>query len=297
MKPLVINHLSKSFGALQAVTDVSFFLEPGEIFGLLGPNGAGKTTIISCITSLVKPTQGSITIFDKPIGRDTKMDVGFVPQELISHGYFTIEEIMQIHASYYGLWKMGPRIKYLLDKLDLYGHRTKFVKQLSGGMKRRLLIAKALIHSPKLLLLDEPTAGVDIELRAQLWDFVRDMQKEGVTILLTTHYLEEAEKLCDRVGILNHGSLRTIGHTEGLIKEHTHREIILTLAQDIGKIKHPYLRLQDDHTLIFLVPKTFELHTLLTDLKLTLDAIQDLRIREGNLEDAFQHILEAHRNA
>ncbi len=291
MIPLKIENLSKTYRAFSAVNKVSFELEPGEIFGLLGPNGAGKTTIISCIVSLTKASEGSISVFGKSNPELTKHLIGFVPQELISHGYFTIEEVMHIHASYFGLWGCSAHIEYLLKKLDLWIHRNKHVKQLSGGMKRRLLIAKALVHKPKLLLLDEPTAGVDVELRAQLWGFVRDMQKDGMTILLTTHYLEEAEKLCDRVGILHHGSLRTIGHTKGLIKELTHREIVLTLSKSIDKIKHPKLRLQDDHTLIFLVPNSYQLCTLLSELNLSLDAIQDLHIREGNLEDAFQHIL------
>lgn len=291
MIPLKIENLSKTYRAFCAVNKVSFELEPGEIFGLLGPNGAGKTTIISCIVSLTKSSEGSISVFGQSDPKLTKHLIGFVPQELISHGYFTIEEVMHIHASYFGLWGCSAHIEYLLKKLDLWIHRNKHVKQLSGGMKRRLLIAKALVHKPKLLLLDEPTAGVDVELRAQLWDFVRDMQKDGMTILLTTHYLEEAEKLCDRVGILHHGSLRTIGHTQGLIKELTHREIVLTLSKSIDKIKHPKLRLQDDHTLIFLVPNSYQLCTLLSELNLSLDAIQDLHIREGNLEDAFQHIL------
>ncbi|MCP5492032.1 MAG: ABC transporter ATP-binding protein [Chlamydiales bacterium] len=291
MMPLKIENLSKKYGSFCAVNNVSFDLKPGEVFGLLGPNGAGKTTIISCIISLVKPSKGSISVFGKSNPQITKQQIGFVPQELISHGYFTVEEVMHIHASYFGLWRCSAHIEYLLKKLDLWTHRHKHVKQLSGGMKRRLLIAKALVHKPKLLLLDEPTAGVDVELRAQLWEFVRDMQKEGMTILLTTHYLEEAEKLCDRVGILHHGHLRTVGHTQGLIKELTHREIVLTLSKSVGKIHHPALRLQDDHTLIFLVPSSYQLCTLLLELNLSIDSIQDLHIREGNLEDAFQRVL------
>ncbi|MCB1117300.1 MAG: ABC transporter ATP-binding protein [Chlamydiia bacterium] len=291
MTPLKIESLSKNYGQFRAVNNVSFDLEPGEIFGLLGPNGAGKTTIISCIISLVKPSKGSISVFGQSNPQITKQQIGFVPQELISHGYFTVEEVLHIHASYFGLWGCSAHIEYLLKKLDLWNHRHKHVKQLSGGMKRRLLIAKALVHKPKLLLLDEPTAGVDVELRAQLWEFVRDMQKEGMTILLTTHYLEEAEKLCDRVGILHHGILRTTGHTQGLIKELTHREIVLTLSKSVDKIKHPALRLQEGNTLIFLVPSSYQLCTLLLELNLPLDAIQDLHIREGNLEDAFQRVL------
>lgn len=293
--PLVIEYLSKHYDTLKAADSVSFQLEPGEIFGLLGPNGAGKTTIISCIMTIAKPTSGRIMVLGKDVAdnpRFAKNTIGYVPQELITHGYFTVEEILTIHASYYGLRRIQSHIAYLLHKLDLWKERKKHVKQLSGGMKRRLLIAKALVHKPKILLLDEPTAGVDVELRAALWDFVREMQKEGVTIMLTTHYLEEAEKLCDRVGILHHGKLRTIGHTKGIIDEFTQREIVLTLTSPLPNLTHPYLRHKDDNTLIFLVPHNYELCHLLSELNLQLGQIRDVHIREGNLEDAFQRVLE-----
>ena len=264
--PLIIEALSKHYGALKAADNVSFELQPGEIFGLLGPNGAGKTTIISCIMTVATPTSGRILVQNKDVAehpRFAKSIIGYVPQELITHGYFTVEEILYIHASYFGLRHVRSHIEYLLHKLELWDHRKKHVKQLSGGMKRRLLIVKAIVHKPQILLLDEPTAGVDIELRAALWDFVREMQKEGVTIMLTTHYLEEAERLCDRVGILHHGQLQTIGHTKGIIDEFTQREIVLTLTDHFPDLTHPYLRHKDDHTLIFLVPHDYELRHLL----------------------------------
>ncbi|MCP5509866.1 MAG: ABC transporter ATP-binding protein [Chlamydiales bacterium] len=295
-QPLVIDRLCKNYGQLEAAKEISFSLEAGEIFGLLGPNGAGKTTTISCITTLETPTSGSIQVFGHNVIKKpqlTKRCIGYVPQELISHGFFTVEELLVIHSSYFGITNNKPYIHHLLHKLDLFEQRKKHVKQLSGGMKRRLLIAKALVHKPKLLLLDEPTAGVDIELRSQLWEFVREMQNEGTTVLLTTHYLEEAEKLCNRVGILFEGKLRTIGHTSGLIEELTQREIILSLSQNHRQISHPYLKLQKERTLIFLVPKGYELKKLLGELNLTLDHIRDIHIREGNLEDAFQHVLQA----
>ena len=214
LSPLKVVNLKKSYGSVHAVNGVSFELNEGEIFGLLGPNGAGKTSIISTIVTLEKPTSGTVEVFGRDVRKDprfTSTQTGLVPQELINHGYFTLEEILHFHSGYYGIAKNQERIDYLLNKLSLYEHRNKRVRQLSGGMKRRLLIAKALVHSPKLLLLDEPTAGVDIELRETLWSFVRELQKEGMSILLTTHYLEEAEELCDRVAIIDRGEVKRVG--------------------------------------------------------------------------------------
>lgn len=220
--PLSLENFKKSYGKVQAVKGVTFDLRPGEIFGLLGPNGAGKTSIISCITTLEKPTGGTIKVFGRDVvteSRQSKMLVGCVPQEVINHGYFNVEEIMKFHSGYFGFRNNQDRIEELLHELRLAEHRHKKVKQLSGGMKRRLMIAKALVHSPKLLLLDEPTAGVDIELRDSLWQFVGKLKKAGTTILLTTHYLEEAERLCDRVAVINRGELIALEETRTLVQK------------------------------------------------------------------------------
>ncbi|NRA90934.1 MAG: ABC transporter ATP-binding protein, partial [Simkaniaceae bacterium] len=216
MTPLKIKNLTKSYGKVVAVDDASFEIHPGEVFGLLGPNGAGKTTIISNIVTLQAFSKGVIEVFGIDIQKNprlAKSHIGFVPQELIHHGFFSVEEILKYNASYFGIPLDKDHLKYLLDKLHLYHHRKKLVNQLSGGMKRRLLIIKALMHKPKLLLLDEPTAGVDIELRASLWKFIQELKKDNLSILLTTHYLEEAERLCDRIGILNQGVLKKVDTT------------------------------------------------------------------------------------
>lgn len=214
--PLDVQSVRKVYRSKQgesevtAVHEVSFCIQPGEVFGLLGPNGAGKTTTIFMITGLEKITSGHVRIFGFDNQNDpleAKKRVGVVPQEIVSQGFFNLFEILQFHSGYYGIAKNDERISYLLNRLGLWPHRNKLMKQLSGGMKRRMMIAKALVHSPKLLILDEPTAGVDIELRNSLWDFVRELQKEGVAILLTTHYLQEAEALCDRVGIIHQGRM------------------------------------------------------------------------------------------
>lgn len=292
--PLSIEHLSKSYGDLKAVDDVSFHTKPGEIFGLLGPNGAGKTTIISTIVTLEKADSGTVSIFGKETTLNTrfaKEQIGFVPQELVHHQFFNVLEVLTFHSSYFGILNNKSYIEFLLKKLELWEHRFKLVNQLSGGMKRRLLICKALVHKPKILLLDEPTAGVDIELRATLWKFVRELKDDKLSILLTTHYLEEAELLCDRIGILQHGKLKTVDKTSNILKL-TSRKITIVLERPIPPLTYPYLVEQKDHLLEFVLPIDITLRTLLSDLQFELGMIKDLHIREGTLEDAFQHILK-----
>lgn len=289
---LKILRLCKNYGQLEAVKDVNFEVFPGEIFGLLGPNGAGKTSIISVVTSLEQPSFGSVEVFGHDVTKDAKHAkalTGCVPQELIHHGFFSLEEIMHIHSGYYGCKDNRQMIEYLIEKLSLGEHRKKKVKQLSGGMKRRLLIAKALLHRPKLLLLDEPTAGVDIELRNDLWDLMKEMREEGLAIVLTTHYLEEAEALCDRVGFLQEGRLKKVGPTKELIKDFTQREIVFSLKEPIEKLKHKQLSRQTDHQLEFQMPSFNTLGELIATLPI--DKISDLSIREGRLEDAFKKVL------
>lgn len=299
LAPLRIENLVKDYGSgpnpMRAVDHVSFEVKPGEIFGLLGPNGAGKTTIISTVVTLEKPTSGTVKIFGLDVQEEperTKMLTGFVPQELIHHGYFDVQEILEFHSGYFGRRKNRDRIEWLLRKLALWEHRHKKVKMLSGGMKRRLLIAKALVHEPKLLLLDEPTAGVDLELRASLWEFVEELRAGGMSILLTTHYLQEAEELCDRVAILQKGKIRHVGETKGLIKELTKRDIVLRMKQVPTTLpEHPYFLRQEGHDLIFQVPSTMGAGDLLDGLGIELKSIGDMVIREGNLEDALRRVL------
>ncbi len=292
--PLKIQNLTKYYGTLCAVNNVSFEVLPGEIFGLLGPNGAGKTSIISTIMTICEPTSGNAFVFDHDVTKKPKiikMLTGCVPQELVNHGFFTLEEILTIYSSYYGLSDNDKQVEYLIDKLALHAHRKKRIKELSGGLKRRLLIAKALLHKPKLVLLDEPTAGVDVELRSILWKFVKELSDQGVSILLTTHYLEEAEELCDRVGILDKGILKAVGETEQLVKKLTKREVFLSLNAPIPSIKHPQLCQQDEHQLVFQIPASEDLGELIAMLPMDIRNIKDIRIREGRLEDAFQSIV------
>jgi ABC-2 type transport system ATP-binding protein len=293
--PIKITSLVKDYEKLRAVDNVSFEMKPGEIFGLLGPNGAGKTTLISTVVTLEEPTSGTVEVFGHNVQEEpslTKTLTGFVPQELIHHGYFDVEEIMQFHSGYFGLRKNKERIDWLLQKLSLYEHRKKKVKQLSGGMKRRLLIAKALVHDPKVLLLDEPTAGVDIELREQLWTFVSELKKQGLSILLTTHYIQEAEQLCDRVGIIQKGKLRRVGPTRDLIKELTKREIIVHLKQEpASDPTSPLFLRRKGAELVFQTPSSMGAGDLLDSLGYDLKQVADLAIREGSLEDALKRVL------
>jgi len=297
-KPLKIQNLTKNYGDFSAVKDVSFDLEDGEIFGLLGPNGAGKTTLISCIVTLEKMTKGSVSVLGSDIYKDAKnakTKLGYVPQEVINHGYFTVEEILGFYSGYFGILQNKERIKYLLEKLALYEHKDKKVKQLSGGMKRRLMIAKALVHSPKVLLLDEPTAGVDIELRNSLWEFVLELKKLGTTVLLTTHYLEEAESLCDRIGVIHKGELKKIGKTSDLISELTFRTLEVETSKKVELKKTDYLKKQIGNKITLEFPSTLKVGEVISSIGLDLSCVTDLQLKEGSLEDAFLKILDQGR--
>lgn len=202
-----------------AVDDLSFEVREGEFFALLGPNGAGKTSLISAISGLIDYQKGQIRILEERAGsREAKRLLGLVPQELVSYGFFTVNEVLNFVAGYYGDRKPQKRIDELLARLQMIEQKNKLVSQLSGGMKRRMLIAKALLHRPKILLLDEPSAGVDVELRTTLWDFMRELNQQGLTILLTTHYLEEAQRLCERSAILHEGKVLALGKTTEIIQ-------------------------------------------------------------------------------
>lgn len=280
-EPLKISQLVKNYGRVQAVRGVDLALKSGEIFGLLGPNGAGKTSIISCIVTLEKPTSGSIHIFGEEVGHSSQRaqsQVGIVAQEVVNHGFFSVDEILQFQSGYYGISKNEERIEELLEELQLKEHRYKKVKQLSGGMKRRLMIAKALVHKPRLLLLDEPTAGVDIELRAHLWQFVRKLQKSGTTILLTTHYLEEAQELCDRVAVINKGEIVALNETQALIQQLTERVLKIRLR---GEGEYRTYSMKSGESL----------GTYLERQSIDPKQIDDLSIEDGRLETAVRKLL------
>jgi ABC-2 type transport system ATP-binding protein len=232
-----ISHLSKTYaGGKRALDDVTFHVEQGSIFGLLGPNGAGKSTIINILAGMVNKSGGTAKIWGFDIDenpRNAKASIGIVPQEIMFDPFFTPLEALELQAGLYGVPKSKRKSMELLRAMRLEDKANAYSRTLSGGMKRRLLVAKAMVHSPPVIVLDEPTAGVDIELRQQLWDYVVELNKSGVTVVLTTHYLEEAEQLCDRIAIINHGKLIANKPTKELLGMAREKAVVLTLDKHI----------------------------------------------------------------
>jgi ABC-2 type transport system ATP-binding protein len=229
--------LHKQYPGVQALGGVSLAIERGEIFALLGPNGAGKTTWISIVCGLVRATSGAARVFGHDVVRDAiaaRKQVGLVPQEVSFDPFFSPREALRFQMGYYGLRPDPARIDEVLAAMDLSAKADTNTRALSGGMKRRLLIAKALVHRPRVLFLDEPTAGVDVALRQDLWAYVRKLRSEGTTIVLTTHYLEEAEALADRVGVIDKGTLVCLDTPAGLLRKHGRRRLRVTLARALG---------------------------------------------------------------
>ena len=219
---LSIRELTKQYGDLKAVDDVSLDIEPGEIFALLGPNGAGKTTLISCVTGLITHFQGDVRVAGYDVSEQshiTRRLVGLVPQELKYDAFFNVRDSLRYQGGFFGVEPDDQEVDQLLEAFSLADKADQRTRWLSGGMQRRLMICKALMHDPVLLFLDEPTAGVDVELREELWEYVRRLRERGTTIVLTTHYIEEAEKLADRIGILNDGEIVRVDEQETLMRE------------------------------------------------------------------------------
>ncbi|HEY0382681.1 MAG TPA: ABC transporter ATP-binding protein [Candidatus Elarobacter sp.] len=233
---LKVDKLVKRYGDFTAVDGISFQVEEGEFFGLLGPNGAGKTTTINATVGLAKITSGNISLFGYDVERDwrtARRQVGLAPQEYNFDRYLNIRDVLIFQAGYYGIRgkAVNARADMLLERFDLASKAKQPYIKLSGGMKRRLTLARALIHEPRLVILDEPTAGVDVELRLELWSLLRELNTNGTTIILTTHYLEEAEELCDRIGIIQTGKLIALETTQQLIGDGSLQDIFLELTR------------------------------------------------------------------
>ena len=281
--------------AKHALKGVSFDVPQGQIFGLLGPNGAGKSTLINILAGLVMKTGGTADIWGFDIdtdSRNAKRSIGIVPQEVVFDPFFTPFEVLENQAGLYGVPKAARRSMELLGQVHLADKHNAYARTLSGGMKRRLLIAKALVHMPPVIVLDEPTAGVDVELRRQLWDLVSDLNAGGVTVVLTTHYLEEAEELCDRIAIINHGQLIANKPTRELIAMGREKVVVVTLDQEIGQCpEHPAFHKCEkvgEHTLeiTYDMDRTNagEVLSLVQGMGLN---IVDVTTREADLEDVF----------
>jgi ABC-2 type transport system ATP-binding protein len=292
---LEIQHLQKRFGTTVAVRDLSLTIAPGEIFGLLGPNGAGKSTTINMISGVCRIDHGTVKIFgydNRHDYRTTRRITGVMHQEIVTDNFFTIDRALKIHAGFYGVPRDEIWRQLLIERLGLGPHLHKPMNKLSGGMKRRFMVAKALIHKPRLLILDEPTAGVDVELRRALWQFVREINREGTTILLTTHYLEEAEQMCDRIAIMNRGDLVALDRTKQLLARIQQRQVIVHLATPLSK---PPAELTDfgatlrenGQTLCLELPKEGGIGALLPKLCGLGLPVRDLEMPRPGLEEVF----------
>ena len=286
-----------------ALKGVSFDVPEGGVFGLLGPNGAGKSTLINIMAGLVMKTSGTIRIWGHDIDRDhrnAKMSIGIVPQEIVFDPFFTPFEVLENQSGLYGIPKALRRSEELLRAVHLADKRDAYSRSLSGGMKRRLLIAKAMVHSPPIMVLDEPTAGVDVELRRQLWELVGELNAEGVTVVLTTHYLEEAEQLCDRIAIINHGELIANKPTRELVGMAREKIVRVTVDKDLAgpPMEPAFLKAE------VLDPRTLEVTydrdassagQVLALVQQHGYAIEDVTTREADLEDVFVQLTSAAR--
>lgn len=284
-----------------ALKGVSFDVPEGGIFGLLGPNGAGKSTLINILAGMVMKTSGSVDIWGFDIDRDSrnaKRSIGIVPQEIVFDPFFTPFEVLENQAGLYGIAKALRRSEDLLRAVHLADKRDAYARTLSGGMKRRLLIAKALVHRPPVLVLDEPTAGVDVELRRQLWELVSELNREGATIVLTTHYLEEAEQLCDRIAIINHGELIANKPTREMVGMAREKIIVLTFDRDVTVLPdHPGF-VKCEATAERVLEITYDKDRsnageILSAVQAQGFTIVDVTTREADLEDVFVSLTTA----
>jgi ABC-2 type transport system ATP-binding protein len=278
-----------------ALEGLSLAIPRGSFFGLLGPNGAGKSTFINILAGLVNRSAGSAAIWGYDIERqmrDARCAIGVVPQELNFDPFFTPYELLEVQAGMYGVPAAQRRTREILDALGLADKANSYARTLSGGMRRRLLVAKALVHSPAVLVLDEPTAGVDIELRQQLWAYVRELNRAGTTILLTTHYLEEAEQLCDQIAIINHGRLVACDTTRALLRRLDNKALHVTIDRDLETVPAPlapfHPEIRPDRRLVLLYqPSVAPIDRVLAAIQEAGLTIVDLSTEETDLEDIF----------
>ncbi|GGP72438.1 ABC transporter [Shewanella algicola] len=298
---LVIDNLKKTYkGGVQAVKSISLTVKQGDFFALLGPNGAGKSTTIGIISSLVQKSSGTVSVFGFDIDKQleqAKLCIGLVPQEFNFNQFETVQQIVVNQAGYYGVPKdvALQRAEKYLSQLDLWQKRHAQARELSGGMKRRLMIARALMHEPKLLILDEPTAGVDIELRRSMWDFLKQINQQGVTIILTTHYLEEAEMLCRTIGIIDTGLLVECTTMKALLSKLDVETFIFDLRRDLEaapQLTNMNCRLTDAHTLEVDVAKAHNINDLFAQLSAANIEVLSMRNKANRLEELFVELVE-----
>ena len=300
---ILINNLSKVYdNGFNALKNINLKIRKGEIFAMLGPNGAGKTTLISIICGIVNPTSGNVTVDDYDIIKDyreTRSRIGLVPQELTLEQFETVFDNVSYSRGLYGKKADPNHIEKVLKQLSLWDKKDLKLRQLSGGMKRRVLIAKALSHEPTILFLDEPTAGVDVELRKEMWQVVENLRKTGVTIILTTHYIEEAEAIADRVGVINQGEIVIVDETKELLKKMGHKKLTIDLHEKINQIPTTLQKYKLSFTPdLMSLNYTYSLKTkqtgitnLLQDLKDAGLKLKDLKTEQSNLEKIFVNLV------
>jgi ABC-2 type transport system ATP-binding protein len=303
MAAIRIDNIKKRFGSLQALGGVSLDIAQGEFFGLLGPNGAGKTTLISIIAGLTRADEGTVSIHGHDVMtdyREARKAIGVVPQELVFDPFFTVRETLKMQSGYFGISNNDAWIDEVLHELGLTAKADANMRSLSGGMKRRVLVAQALVHKPPVIMLDEPTAGVDVELRQTLWNFIGRLNREGHTVVLTTHYLEEAQALCNRIAMLKSGKVVALDSTAALIRRISGSQLVVKLSD--GKLPvslHSLLSHPDElthgHQYTLRVNHHDEVENILARIREAGLTIDDLQLNQADLEDVFIQIMGAEK--
>ncbi len=286
--------VARRFGGIQALDGIDLTVEPGEFFGLLGPNGAGKTTLISVLAGLVHADRGTARVLGHDVVSDYRMArrlLGVVPQELVFDPFFTVRETLRIQAGYFGIRANDAWIDEILHHLDLTARADANMRALSGGMKRRVLVGQALVHKPPVIVLDEPTAGVDVELRQNLWAFIRKLNRDGHTIILTTHYLEEAESLCGRIAMLKAGKVVALDTTQNLLSSFAGLTVRLTVDV-LPEAWADRVQRHEARTYLLTLADYAELERLLAVLRERGIAIAELSLQEADLEQVFLRIMK-----
>ena len=291
---ITVTGLSKRYDKLQALKEVGFEIPQGEFFGLLGPNGAGKSTLISILAGLIKPSSGKADILGADVQKDYRLarrNLGIVPQEVVIDSFFTVRETLRFQSGYFGIENNDAWINELLKQLGLADKADTNMRKLSGGMKRRVLIAQALVHRPPVLILDEPTAGVDVDLRESMWRFIQYLNSEGHTIVLTTHYLEEAEELCDRIGIINKGELIALETKQDLLALGLGSTLLVRAAHTIetipSELKSRVTRLDDNELELAIHRENDSIMDILDRLRAAAMRIEYVSVLSDNLQDVF----------
>jgi ABC-2 type transport system ATP-binding protein len=293
-----IQNVRKRYGTVQALETVTLDIEQGEIFGLLGPNGAGKTTLISVIAGLARADSGSVRVMGADVVedyRDARRLLGVVPQELVFDPFFTVREALNFQSGYFGIRKNGDWIDEVMHNLDLTSKADANMRSLSGGMKRRVLVAQALVHKPPVIVLDEPTAGVDVELRQSLWKFMRRLNSDGHTIVLTTHYLEEAELLCSRIAMLKAGQIVALDSTRNLLENFSGLYLKLRLDRaELPARKSFQVTGHDGDRFTLKLDDFSALEGILADLRKAGVTIKEFELQPPDLEEVFVRIMNRH---